>query len=275
MYLQQSSMSTSTRPGHGHCARHTCSQHAPTARHPHVPLANALPRHVCLPRVFRHGHTRRPCRALHMGGHRARRQPDPRLWQTKRANQSAWTVEPRTPAPGLRWPPTKVEGKLVPTRVATGRSTQRSRLQTGRAWLTQLWLLHFNLLARQIDVMLSCPTGGDAEAFAIHWPRHLSRSLLGKSCFVLSMADESKSGGGNGTGKTHDGDETKASGPLRVTETPNSMTMEVDVVGPHSAVRCLHQADAQMFAGWKSYPGATPQHCSFDSVGRPVGCVRP
>ena len=55
---------------------------------------------------------------------------------------------------------------------------------------------------------------------------------------------------------TNDGDETKDTTVLRVTETPNAMTMDVDVVGPHGAVRCLRQADAQMFAGWKSYPGA-------------------
>lgn len=75
------------------------------------------------------------------------------------------------------------------------------------------------------------------------------------------MADESK--GAGGASPTHDGDETKAGGPLRVTETPNTMTMEVDVVGPHGAVRCLRQADAQMFAGWKSYPGgATCWSCT-------------
>ena len=58
------------------------------------------------------------------------------------------------------------------------------------------------------------------------------------------------------SGTTHDGDETKASGPLRVTETPNSMTMDIDVVSPEGAVRLLRQADAQNFAGWKTHTGA-------------------
>ena len=40
-----------------------------------------------------------------------------------------------------------------------------------------------------------------------------------------------------------------------VTETANELTMDLDVVDPLGVVRLLRQTDAQIFAGWRDFPG--------------------
>jgi len=42
---------------------------------------------------------------------------------------------------------------------------------------------------------------------------------------------------------------------LSITETPNELTDGIDLASPQGIVRILRQADAQMFNGWRDYPG--------------------
>jgi N-acetylmuramic acid 6-phosphate (MurNAc-6-P) etherase len=40
-----------------------------------------------------------------------------------------------------------------------------------------------------------------------------------------------------------------------ITETPNSLSSDIDLASPAEIVRILRQADAQIFAGYRAYPG--------------------
>lgn len=43
---------------------------------------------------------------------------------------------------------------------------------------------------------------------------------------------------------------------LPITETPNELTLDIDVASPLGKARLLRQANAQIFTGWRDLPGA-------------------
>ena len=46
---------------------------------------------------------------------------------------------------------------------------------------------------------------------------------------------------------------------MSITETPNELTDEIDIASPMGVIRMLRQADAQIFFGWRDYPGLMDQ----------------
>jgi hypothetical protein len=49
---------------------------------------------------------------------------------------------------------------------------------------------------------------------------------------------------------------------LRVTETANELTNELDAVGPKGIVRLLRQTDQQLFAGWGAHQSVYDMVCT-------------
>ena len=43
-----------------------------------------------------------------------------------------------------------------------------------------------------------------------------------------------------------------------ITETPNELTVDIDMATPEGIVRILRQTDAQVFTGWRDLPGNRP-----------------
>lgn len=43
---------------------------------------------------------------------------------------------------------------------------------------------------------------------------------------------------------------------IPITETPNELTLDIDVADAVGKLRILRQADAQVFTGWRDLPGA-------------------
>jgi hypothetical protein len=63
---------------------------------------------------------------------------------------------------------------------------------------------------------------------------------------------------------------------VAVTETPNELTMDIDIAAPVEKARLLRATDAQVFSGWRGQPGGGCQTCQPFQFPKPCrGCNIP